>query len=106
MFQILALLTPSNLPPYEWVMQHIQVVGWPALCVIAWKAGNVFRKFVDKLETTTGQINTMATNHFPHMEASLGKQDGLLTDMSESLKEIASNTGRRRSSDYPNGNHF
>jgi hypothetical protein len=62
----------GNLPPYEWVTQHIQVVGWPALCIIAWKAGNVFHKFVDRLEKTTNQIDMMATNHTPHI------QDGIL----------------------------
>lgn len=96
------LPTPSSVSPYEWVMQHMQVVGWPTLCVIAWKAGNHFRKFINQIDKTTEQINTMATNHFPHMEQSLSKQDGLMEGMAESLKEIAANTGRRRSTDYQN----
>lgn len=94
------MVTPNNLPLYEWVSQHIQLIGWPALCVIAWKAGNIFQKFLDKIEKTTGQIDSMATNHFPHMEASLSKQDGLMEKMAGSLEEIASNTGRRRNTDF------
>lgn len=107
MMHLLLLLiptNPNNLPPLEWAFQHFQVVGWPALVVIAWKAGNVFRKFVDKLDKTTTQIDTMASNHFPHMEESLVKQDGLLHEMNVSLKEIVTNTGRRRITDYPDGN--
>lgn len=102
MWHLLQLPTSSSISPYEWVMQHMQVVGWPTLCVIAWKAGNQFRKFINQIDKTTGQINTMATNHFPHMEQSLLNQDRLMEDMAASLKQIAENTGRRRSTDYLN----
>jgi hypothetical protein len=98
--QALQILT-SNPTPFEWASQHLHLIGWPALVVIAWKAANVFRKFVDRLEKTTTQIDTMATNHFPHMEASLASQDRLMESMDTSLREIASNTGRRRGTDYP-----
>lgn len=98
---------PSNLPPLEWAFQHFQVIGWPAIVIAAWKVAAAFQKFIDRIEKTTGQIDNMASNHFPHMEASLTKQDGLLTTMDASLKEIATNTGRRRHSDYPvDGNHI
>lgn len=99
-------LIASNLPPLEWAFQHLQVVGWPALCVIAWKVSGAFTRFVDKLDKTVTQIDTMASNHFPHMEDSLKNQDVLMHSMNENLKVIASNTGRRRTTDYPvDGNH-
>jgi hypothetical protein len=86
--------------PFEWAYQHVGLVTWPTICWLIYKV----TKYVDKVTTiaekTVSQIDTLATNHMPHMEASLGKQDGLLTDMSSSLKEIARNTGRRRTTDY------
>jgi hypothetical protein len=91
---------PNNLPPVEWAFQHLQVIGWPALVYVAWKVSSVFQKFMDQLEKTTSQIDTMAENHFPHMEKSLATQDVLLHSVNESLKEIATNTGRRRTADY------
>lgn len=95
MLRAILLPTLSEVSPYEWVMQHMQVVGWPTLCVIAWKAGDRFRKFINQIDKTTEQINTMATNHFPHMESSLGKQDVMMEEMTASLRQIAYNTARR-----------
>lgn len=89
------LLQSNNLSPFEYISQHLQLIGWPALVIIAWKAGNLFQTFVNTLEKTIGQIDKMATNHFPHMEESLAKQDGLLLGMSESLKAIVRNTSGR-----------
>ena len=100
---MLQVLT-NNLPPFEWAYQHIGLISWPTICYILWKVTRYVDRVTAIAEKTVGQIDTLATNHMPHMQASLGKQDGLLAEMSVSLREIAQNTGRRRSSDYVDGN--
>jgi hypothetical protein len=45
---------------------------------------------------TIDQINTLATNHMPHVEASLANQDKLMASMDAHLAKIAENSGRRR----------
>ncbi len=92
----LALQTSSNLVALEWVAQHLQVIGWPALCVFAWKVATYFERLSTQASKTITQIDTMATNHFPHVESSLITQDGLLHSMDVSLKTIADNSRRRR----------
>jgi hypothetical protein len=69
----------SNFPQtFEWAYAHLGLIGWPALAEQATK--------------TVGQIDKMATNCFPTMEASLKTQDGLLHSMDASLRTIAERT--------------
>jgi len=92
---------PNNLPPLEWAFQHMAVIGWPTLIIFAWKVSKYFERVTSTATRTVEQIDKMATNCFPTMQASLQNQDTLLHGMSTSLKEIAQNTGRRRTTDYP-----
>jgi hypothetical protein len=97
----------NNFPElFEWCYQHMGLIGWPALICFAWKASAYFSVARDQIVKTVTQIDTMATNHFPHMAESLKTQDGLLHSMDVSLKTIAERTpeqirvaraGKRRS---------
>jgi hypothetical protein len=78
-------INPSSLSPLEWAFQHLQVLGWPALCWFAWKVSKFFTHVSDIATKTIDQVDKMATS-IPAMDVS--------------LKEIAQNTGRRRSTDY------
>jgi hypothetical protein len=80
--------------PVVWAIEHLSAIGWPAICVIAWKVASAFQGFVDKLEKMTAQVESMTTNHVPHIETSLAHQDAALDTMRDSLKEIAINTRR------------
>lgn len=91
MFHLL-LQTPNSLPVYEWVFQHLQLIGWPTLCLFAWKASKYFERLTTQATKTVSQIDSMATNHFPHMEASLATQDRLMESMNDNLKIIADNS--------------
>jgi hypothetical protein len=86
----------SNPSPFEWVSQHLQLIGWPTLVYLAWKVSKYFDRASHQIVKTITQIDTMATNHFPHMEESLSKQDTLMESMDKSLKTIAGNSSRRR----------
>jgi hypothetical protein len=75
--------------PFEWISQHIQLIGWPALVVCAWQVARFFEKISNQASKTIGQIDTLATNHFPHMEASLLNQDRLMHSMDKSLRKLS-----------------
>lgn len=79
-----------------WAIEHFSFVGWCALIAGAWKAMNFITKIQNRAITAEQHITTLATNHFPHMEASLKNQDGLLKSMDESLKTIADHQVRRK----------
>ena len=86
----------SSGSPFEWVAQHIQLVGWPALCIFAWQVARYFERITTLASKTITQIDLLSTNHAPHMEASLANQDRLLHSMDQNLKTIANNSHRRR----------
>ena len=87
MLHLLALLAVAS--PWEWVASHLQVIGWPAVTFIAWKVGRAFNDVTNQFTKATGQIDTMATNHFPHMEASLAKQDVYLESIDKNIARLA-----------------
>jgi hypothetical protein len=39
-------LIDPQLTPFEWAVQHIQLIGWPSVLVVVWK----MTKFLTKLE--------------------------------------------------------
>lgn len=80
----IAIQTVLNNPsPFEWASQHIHLVTWPVIVWLVaratWMAGKFFQQAKHQVETTVTQINTMATNHFPHMERSLINMDKNIT---------------------------
>jgi hypothetical protein len=89
---MLQLANPNNLPPYEWIFQHLQVIGWPTLCYAVWRVTRFFTIVEGRVLNAEDHVVNMATNHFPHMEASLQNQDVLLKSMDGSLKAIANQT--------------
>lgn len=75
MFQVI----PNSSTPLEWAWQHIQYIGWPAVVTCSWLASGYIRKVKDDVTKTIEQIDTMATNHFPHMEKYLENIDKNIT---------------------------
>lgn len=73
----------NNPTPFEWASQHIHLVAWPTIvgivAKVAWSASKWISETKAQINTTVGQINTMATNHFPHMERSLLNMDKNIT---------------------------
>jgi hypothetical protein len=90
------MLPSSDTSPWVWAIEHLSALGWPVIVYCAWKIATYFERVSKQASKTIDQINTLAINHAPHMEASLANQDGLLHSMDQSLKTIAANSGRRR----------
>jgi hypothetical protein len=86
---MLQLANPSNLPPYEWIFQHLQVIGWPTLCYAVWRVTRFFTLVEGRVLNAEEHLMKMSTNCFPTMQSSLQNQDGLLQSMDKSLRTLA-----------------
>lgn len=71
--------------PFEWASQHIHLVGWGTVIWLVWKAGQFFSQAKTQVTKTVGQIDTMATNHFPHMERSIITMDKNIGRMAQHM---------------------
>ena len=85
----------TSTPPIVWALEHLSALGWPAILYAIWRISRFLTQVEARAVVAEGHITTLATNHFPHMEASLKNQDGLMKSMDESLKTLAENQVRR-----------
>lgn len=88
MIHLLALLQTAS-SPFEFVSTHIHMLGWGTVVMAAWKIASFFSSAKQQFVKTVGQIDTLSTNHFPHMEASLAKQDLLLVNIDKNIERLA-----------------
>ena len=79
----------GSISAFEYAYNHLNLVAYPSVGVFLWKASQWFTETKSVVAKTVDQIDTLATNHFPHMEKSLATQDKLLHEMNGSLKTIA-----------------
>jgi len=65
--------------PFEWASQHLHLVAWPTIvgivAKVSWKISKSIQQTKSQVEKTVEQIDTMALNHFPHMEKALVNMD-------------------------------
>lgn len=73
---------------FQWVYDHLALVGYTGVGIFVWKTRGLLSDLTSIAKKTVEQIDTLATNHFPHMEESLKNQDGLLHSMDGSLKTL------------------
>lgn len=57
--------------PLAYIIDHVQVVGWPTLLLFFWRAGRFIQKFEERLIKTENTIELVATNHLPHVTQGL-----------------------------------
>jgi hypothetical protein len=61
--------------PVDWAIQHLQVLGWPVICVAVYK----FARFLDRMQHRAAvveeNISNLTSNHFPHIQNSLESID-------------------------------
>jgi hypothetical protein len=80
---------------FEYAYQHMNVVTYPVLIGLVWRASAWVNKAAETAHKAVDQINTLAENHFPHMQASLAKQDGHLESIDTSLKTLVDTSSLR-----------
>jgi hypothetical protein len=82
-------MSVNNFPElFQWCYDHMMIIGWPALFISAWKISKIFNEMSAIVVKTVDQIDSMAINHFPHMQESLKNQDGLLKSVDTHLKTL------------------
>lgn len=60
----------STLTPFEWLSQHLQVLGWPAVCIACFYVGSFFRDVKAQYKESAEELkelHTYGTNHVPHL---------------------------------------
>jgi hypothetical protein len=76
-----------------WAFEHLHI---PAILIGVWKLSSFFADMKSQTTKTISQIDTLATNHFPHLQESAHRQDALLQSMDGSLKTLANQVKRVR----------
>jgi hypothetical protein len=88
--------------PFEWTSQHIQLLGWPTMCLIAWKARGALDKMftgwqtIEKtsaeshkvIELVKADVQTMSTNHLFHIEKDMRELNEKHSKVIETLQSI------------------
>lgn len=56
-----------------WISDHFSLIAWPTVVIMAWKLSATLRGYKDRFEKAEETIETIATNHLPHMQIELEK---------------------------------
>ncbi len=78
-------VTPT-IAPWEWVFQHLQLIGWPAIVLVAWKASRFISKLEDRALAVETNIQEMKSNHLVHIETSLEAIDSGIQGMRDDMR--------------------
>lgn len=60
-------MNPVNLAPFQFLLDHLQHVGWGAILVLVWKVS----RFITRKEKEWDTVVVMTTNHMPHVLMSM-----------------------------------
>jgi hypothetical protein len=90
------MMPTSDTSPWVWAIEHLSAIGWPVIVIACWQVSKYVDRVTRQATRTVEQVDKMATNCFPTMQASLQTQDALLHSMDVNLKTIADNSRRRR----------
>jgi hypothetical protein len=84
---------------FEYITAHLQVIGWPAVVLMAWNLRGAAQRFMDAASTTekrTAQISDkieivrqqneiISSNHLSHIEKALTEQTPLLQSIDRGI---------------------
>jgi len=65
----------TQLSPLEWALEHLQLIGWPTVVIIAWKL--------------RGAFDTLVNNYLKHIEKSQ-------EEIAEGVKNLAEAAERHK----------
>jgi len=78
----------QTLTPFEWSVQHLQVIGWPILVLLAFRISRFLTRVEDMVKIKVVQfdeLHTAVTNHLSH--ATQEAADAILT-LANNQKEM------------------
>lgn len=71
-----------DLSPLEWASQHLQLVGWPALIVIAWKLRGYIERVVFHKWNEVDHKTTESLGHLVEVKTAIDKTAATLAVIS------------------------
>jgi hypothetical protein len=82
-------MATDGVTPLMWAIEHINLVGWPALIAITWKLKGAFDDFLSSLRTILAQ--TAATEKATaEIKSSLSTvQNNHLAHLADDIKEVS-----------------
>ena len=63
----------AAITPFEWALQHIQLIGWPTVILFAWKASRFIVKVEDRALDAEKAIKAVAETNAELHEALVGQ---------------------------------
>jgi hypothetical protein len=75
------------LPPFEWVAQHLQVLGWPAITYAAYRAGRFFTKIEQRALALEEHVTKAMANDLPHIQAALNAVLEAIVDLRDDFHD-------------------
>lgn len=67
--------------PYQWAIDHIQYLSWPAVVVGTWFGSKWANKLVDRAKLAEMAVIQIRDNHIPHLQETV-------TDINENIKGL------------------
>ncbi len=81
--------------PFDWIVNHLHLVGWPTLIYACYRVIKVTVKFaraatIVEQRVLKGEetLNLLATNHLPHLLAAMEDTDKSVQNMHETMRGI------------------
>lgn len=96
------MATPSSGNPLPWLIDHVSSFGWGAVIYACYRvvratfyAGSMFTIVKERVLEGEKTLVTMATNHLPHLQIELEKQNThaetthkLLAELRDGIKDL------------------
>lgn len=74
--------------PFEYFVQHIQLIGWPAVVALAWRAGTFLTRAEDRLLGIEQAITKAITNDLPHIQEGLSGVQHSIDTLNTSINRV------------------
>jgi hypothetical protein len=72
----------------EWILRHLQIVGWPAVAYAAFRIGQFFADLKLRASSLEQQITKLIANDIPHIETALGSLVQAIVDLRQELRDF------------------
>jgi hypothetical protein len=88
MFLLMLTAATQQLTPFEWAVQHIQLIGWPAVLVAAWKISRFLVKIEERALSAEKSI-IVITESNKELKDTLAGQVTAQHELAASVNQLA-----------------
>lgn len=54
--------------PYQWAIDHVQYLSWPAVVIASWFGSKWANKFIDRAKLAETAVIEIRDNHLKHLQ--------------------------------------